>query len=170
MEKRGVPTVSNITSEFVTLAETCAIGLGIDHLPIAVIEHPLGGIDPGLAAAKADRVIEDIIDKAINTMPRSSSSSTDPYPAPFVSVTDTLEEVNELFYRNAWCDGLPIIPPTKERVNHMLSGTGYNPDQIIGLVPPRMGAATVQMIAINAVMAGANRSTYPLSSLLLRQH
>jgi hypothetical protein len=162
LEKRGVPTVSNITSEFVTLAETCAIGLGIDHLPIAVIEHPLGGIDPGLAAAKADRVIEDIIDKAINAMPKSSASSTDPYPAPFVSVKDNLEEVNELFYRNAWCDGLPIIPPTKERVNHMLSGTRYNPDQIIGLIPPRMGAATVQMIAINAVMAGAKPEHLPV--------
>ena len=90
LEKRGIPTVSNITSEFVTLAETCAIGLGVDHLPIAVMEHPLGGIDSSLAAEKAEKVIDDIIEKAINCMPRSSSSSAVPYPAPFVSVTDTI--------------------------------------------------------------------------------
>ena len=88
-------------------------------------------------------------------MPKLSFSQTDLYPAPMVSVTDAIEEVNELFYRNAWCDGLPIIPPTEDRVEKMLSATGYEPEKLIGLIPPRMGAATVQMIAISAVMAGA---------------
>ena len=131
-------------------------------MPIAIIEHPLGGIDPGLAASKADKVIEDIINKASCCMPRSSFSSTDLYPAPLVSVTNAIEDVNELFYRNAWCDGLPIIPPTEERVEKMLSNTSYKPDQLIGFIPPRMGASTVQMIAISAVMAGAKPEQFPV--------
>ena len=95
-------------------------------------------------------------------MPKSSVSLTDPYPAELVSVVDSIEEVNALFYKNAWCDGLPIIPPTKQRVAKMLSGTALVADRIIGLIPPRMGAATVQVIAVNAVMAGAKPDHLPV--------
>ena len=95
-------------------------------------------------------------------MPKSSFSLADPYPAEMVSVKDSIEAVNELFYSSAWCDGLPIIPPTRQRVEKMLAGTHLEPDRIIGLIPPRMGAATVQMIAINAVMAGARPEHLPV--------
>ncbi|MDP2916330.1 MAG: hypothetical protein Q8O16_00200 [Dehalococcoidia bacterium] len=135
----------------------------MDNLPIAIVEHPMGGIAPDAAAAKADAVIEDIIEKATRWMPRAVASETRPaFPAPTVSVTDTIEEINDLFYKNAWSDGLPVIPPTEERVEKMLSGTSMKPDQLIGLIPPRMGAATVQIIAINAVMAGAKSEHLPV--------
>ena len=137
-------------------------GNGVDNLPITVVPHPLGGIDPQLAAAKADAAIDAVIEKATQCMPRSSFSMTDPYPAEMVTVKDSLEAVNEMFWTNAWCDGFPIIPPTRERVDAMLSATTRQPDHIVGLIPPRMGAATVQMIAINAVMAGAKPEHLPV--------
>ncbi len=126
------------------------------------MEHPLGGIASEVAASKADKVIDDIIEKATRIMPKSVSSKMKAFPAPMVSVEDTIEAVNDLFYRNAWTDGLPIVPPTVERVEKMLAGTSLAPDQLIGLVPPRMGAATVQIIAINAVMAGARPEHLPV--------
>ncbi|MFC1971705.1 hypothetical protein ACFLV0_07300, partial [Chloroflexota bacterium] len=120
-------------------------------------------ITPELVAAKADKVIDDIAEKATKSVPKSIKAKTQKaYPAQLVSVKDTIEDVNNLFYRNAWSDGLPIIPPTPERVEKMLSGTSLKPDQIIGLIPPRMGAATVQIIAINAVMAGAKPEHLPV--------
>lgn len=123
----------------------------------------MGGIAPEIATLKADTAIEDIIEKALECMPRIVSSATQQaYPAPTIRVTGTFEDINDLFYRNAWSDGLPIVPPTEERVERMLSGTSLNPDQLIALIPPRMGAATVQIIAINAVMAGAKPEHLPI--------
>jgi hypothetical protein len=54
----------------------------------------------------------------------------------------------------AFGDPLPVVPPTEDRVRRMVGATPFPPEQIIGLVPPCYGAATVEKIAANAVMAG----------------
>lgn len=74
----------------------------------------------------------------------------------------SLAEVNRFFYRRGWTDGLPIIPPTEEAVAEMLAGTDLPPDHIVAMMAPRMGKATVEKIAINAVMAGALPTYMPL--------
>jgi peroxiredoxin len=53
-----------------------------------------------------------------------------------------------------FADALPVVPPTVERVERMLAATPHAPHEIIGLVAPNYGAATVEKIAANAVMAG----------------
>ncbi len=132
-------------------------------MPFAVVEHPMGGIPPEDVRLKADRAIEDIIHKATQWVPKKISlEMKKAYPAAMVSAVDTIEGVNDLFYKNAWTDGLPIIPPTRQRVENMLTGTNLKPDLLIGLIPPRMGAVTVQLIAINAVMAGAKPEHLPV--------
>jgi len=65
------------------------------------------------------------------------------------------EEVNRHFYGKGWTDGLPIVPPTEKAVAEMLAGTDLPPDHVVAKVIPRLGKATVEKIAINAVMAGA---------------
>ncbi|MBI4506690.1 MAG: hypothetical protein HY691_14240 [Chloroflexi bacterium] len=69
-------------------------------------------------------------------------------------VDDTPEAVAELFYRKGWTDGLPIIPPTPERVARMLAGWRAAPGHVVGLVPPSFAEATLEKLAVNAVMAG----------------
>ena len=59
-------------------------------------------------------------------------------------------------------DGLPLVPPTREAVDEMLKGTSYPPDKVIGLMEPRLGFATVEKIAISAVMAGAKPEYLPV--------
>jgi hypothetical protein len=73
-----------------------------------------------------------------------------------------LEEVNQFYYRRGWTDGLPIIPPTEEAVTQMLTGTDLKADQVIAKIIPRLGKATVEKIAINAVMAGALPTYMPV--------
>ena len=73
-----------------------------------------------------------------------------------------LEEVNRFFYQRGWTDGLPIIPPTEEAVAEMLTGTDLPPDHVVAKIIPRMGKATVEKIAINAVMAGALPTCMPI--------
>ncbi|MBI2909548.1 MAG: hypothetical protein HYX92_18040 [Chloroflexi bacterium] len=62
--------------------------------------------------------------------------------------------MDRLFYGRGWTDGLPIVPPTYERIAKMLEGAKLAPDHLIAPVPPKWGGATVEKIAINAVMAG----------------
>ena len=64
------------------------------------------------------------------------------------------EDDIEACYSRGWSDGLPVVPPTKERVLQMLSGTSRRPDDIVGVVPPNLVECSVEKIAINAVLAG----------------
>ena len=75
---------------------------------------------------------------------------------------NALEKTNELFLGNRWSDGLPIVPPAPDLVNAMLAGTTRSPQEIIGQVAPKNGTATVEKIAINAVMAGARPEYFPV--------
>ena len=59
-------------------------------------------------------------------------------------------------------DGLPVVPPTPERVARMLKGTVRDPAEVIARVPPMMGAATVEKVASNAVMAGCKPAYLPV--------
>lgn len=64
--------------------------------------------------------------------------------------------------RRGWSDGLPLIPPTEERVAKMLEGMKRGPLDTIGVLSPRQGEATVQAVAINAVMAGCEPRHMPI--------
>jgi hypothetical protein len=74
----------------------------------------------------------------------------------------SLEEVNRFFYQRGWTDGLPIIPPTEEAVADMLTGTDLPPDHLLGKLESRLGKATIEKIAVNAVMAGALPTYMPV--------
>ena len=75
---------------------------------------------------------------------------------------DETEDLIEVCYGNGWTDGLPVVPPTPKRVERMLSGTDRAPDERIAAVPPKWGRATVEKVAINAVMAGCKPAYLPL--------
>ena len=71
-------------------------------------------------------------------------------------------DVYESFWERGWGDGLPIIPPTPARVEAMLGFTDRDRDEELGVVPPVNGMATVEKIAINAVMAGCRPEYFPV--------
>ena len=72
------------------------------------------------------------------------------------------DSLDRLFYARGWTDGLPVIAPTPERVMRMLQGTDLAPDHNLGPVGPKFGEATVEKIAINAVMAGCGPEHLPV--------
>jgi hypothetical protein len=72
------------------------------------------------------------------------------------------EDVMEACFERGWTDGLPVVPPTRERVLRMLSGTSRAPDEVIGAVPPDLVDCTVEKVAVNAVMAGCKPEYLPL--------
>src|SRR5215469_7972729 len=61
----------------------------------------------------------------------------------------------EMLYERGVTDGLPVVPPTRERVDRMLARVPWRRrDELIGVLGPQMGRATVEKVAVNAVMAG----------------
>ncbi|TSA54785.1 MAG: thioredoxin, partial [Actinobacteria bacterium] len=66
----------------------------------------------------------------------------------------SLEDEMEALFARGWTDGLPVVPPTPERVMRMLSGTSLAPNDVVAIAPPDLVELNVEKIAINAVMAG----------------
>jgi hypothetical protein len=60
-----------------------------------------------------------------------------------------------------WGDGLPILPPTEDRVLDLVAATPYHPDDVICALAPRNGLATVEKAAVNAAMAGVAPAAFP---------
>lgn len=79
-----------------------------------------------------------------------------------IETEDSWEEANRVAYEKGWTDGLPVVPPTEARVSRMLEQTRRRPEDVVANLPPKNGTATVEKIAINAVMAGCLPSYFPV--------
>jgi hypothetical protein len=118
----------------------------------------------------ASAVFQQLVDDEVRPLSAAEAKPAQAQPkseAANIKVTgadyqDAAEKVNELFLSNHWADGLPIIPPTPKLVKAMLAGTTRSPKDVIGQVAPKNGTATVEKIAINAVMAGAKPEYFPV--------
>jgi hypothetical protein len=115
-------------------------------------------IQEGVAAAMKD-VIEGL---TIPLSPEEKSPKQQTGKTARVAFKGNLQDVNRFYYRKGWTDGLPIIPPTEEAVAEMMTGTDLLPDHIVATIIPRKGKATIEKIAINAVMAGALPTYMPV--------
>jgi hypothetical protein len=69
-------------------------------------------------------------------------------------MVDEFEAVQRMYLERGWTDGLPVVPPTPDRVETMLAATSVPPGDVLADLPPTWGAATVEKLAVNAVMAG----------------
>ncbi|MEQ8857662.1 MAG: hypothetical protein RIC56_03365 [Pseudomonadales bacterium] len=72
------------------------------------------------------------------------------------------DDAMEFLFDQGMTDGLPVVPPTPEKVLRMLTGTQRDPQEVVAVVPPNMGEATVEKVAINAVMAGCRPEYLPV--------
>ena len=98
-----------------------------------------------------------------NLLRQPSEGVLEPEPGPRdIVCASSFEEVNRFFYRKGWSDGLPIVPPTKEKVEAFLRFTDRDPDELIGILLPENRAATVWCIAVNGVMAGCRPEYMPV--------
>jgi len=77
------------------------------------------------------------------------------------AVEDALETI-ELYLEKGWSDGLPVVPPTEERIWAMLEAAGLEPDHQITFITNRQAAVTAEKVAINAVMAGCKPEYMPV--------
>ncbi|MEC7916923.1 MAG: thioredoxin family protein [Actinomycetota bacterium] len=120
---------------------------GVDDLGTQLPE-----MRPGCGSLSVDPNLADALDSKFGQ--RMTRSRT-------VEFANLEDEFDAMFDRG-WSDGLPIIPPTEERVARMLSGTARPPDEIVAIVPPTLNECSVEKVAINAVMAGCKPEYLPV--------
>lgn len=137
-------------------------GLGI---PLAVAEYPgapMVDSDEEIRAKVANHLMPDIL-KGLTADRGRDAPPADDEPQPgSVVLSGTIDEVQHYFYRRLWTDGLPIIPPTRERVDAFLRFTDREQNDVIAVLPQEGREANVLSIAVNGVMAGCNPEYMPV--------
>ena len=78
------------------------------------------------------------------------------------ALPDDAEAVFAFVEQQGWGDGFPVIPPTEPRVQAMLEATPLPPQHVVGVVEPLRGEATVEKVAVNAVLAGCTPAMFPV--------
>jgi hypothetical protein len=116
--------------------------------------------DEQLAAACRGKMLDQVIE-GLTVQPAETQSSTEPDLRDVV-FRGTFEEVQEHFLQNEWSEGLPIVPPTVEKVEQFLKFTDRKPDEVIGKLLPDSRAATVWSVAVNGVMSGCRPEYMPV--------
>jgi hypothetical protein len=169
-ELQGKPTVDMLCDAFYSSSKRGAASQGIPGLRLVDMGFPdLSGehvIDDALIARVVTPEVEKAIDRIIGALtdPLTGNEQNPARAEDYSkhSFTGALSEVNDHFYNLGWTIGLPIIPPTKETVSEMLTGTDLPPDHVLGKIPPMNGIVTVEKVAVNAVMAGCLPTYMPV--------
>ena len=161
VERMGVPTASIIGSGFLKQAEVIVKGLGV----------PLGiGVYPGAPMLDSDaelkRKVEEVLAPGllkalIGDEPVEADSSIEPEPGTVVFSGD-YDAVQEHFYKNLWTDGLPVTPPTRERVDAFLKFSDRQAEDVLRVIPQEGREASILSIAVNGVMAGCRPEYMPV--------
>ncbi len=161
----GVPVVHIGTDEFRALAETLAAARGHADLPFVTVRHPFTQESRDEVRTIARRVADDIVSALVSeptqVLPVTSALTSTSRRADLIEVPENIVEFNRFFFERGWSDGLPVIPPTPELVGRMLRYTRRAPDEVVAPIAPS-GAATVEAVAINAVMAGCYPEYLPV--------
>jgi len=131
------------------------------NLPVAtIVGHPgAQSVEEVRANAKnvtAQQVIENLLNKPEEKVLPPEPAARD------IVFRGTFEEVNAYFYEKQWSDGLPIVPPTMEKIEEFLSFTDRDPNEVLGILLPENRAATVWATAVNGVMAGCRPEYFPV--------
>ena len=165
-EAAGIPSATLVCEGFLGLAAASSVGLGMPNLPVALV--------PGHTGVQSDAVLErnvlDVtLDRVIENLmrPPSEPLMDDEPGARDIVCRGSFEEINEYFEANDLSDGLPIVPPTREKVEAFLRCTDRDPDEVLGVLLPDNRAASVWSVAVNGVMAGCRPEYMPVLVALI---
>ena len=160
-ERAGFPSSSLVCEGFLSQAAATSVGLGMPNLPVAMIPgHPgaqsLEELRANILSVTAEQVVENLLNQpAVQALPPEPGARD-------IVFSGTFEEVNAHFYEREWSDGLPIVPPTLEKIAAFLAWTDRDPNEILGVMLPENRAATIWSVAVNGVMAGCRPEYMPV--------
>ena len=161
-ESAGIPSVSIICEGFAGQAAATARGMGYDGLPLAVtVGHVDAQSEKEMATNFIDTTVDEIIagltaDETVDAADTAEPAALD------IAASGTVDGINEYFIAMGWSDGNAIIPPTKDRVERYLDGSGHDPWKTVGVSPSSGRDLTIWSVAVNAVMAGCRPEHLPI--------
>ena len=155
-EKAGIPAVVVTTTGFTTIAKSIGKSEGIANLrvaeyPGAVGVHPEELVDANVENVLFARIVGELTQPRVVT---STDSAANNKPADNIIFEGTFDEINAYFSERLWSDEMPIVPPTRERVEAFLMHTQRAADEAIAVLPQANLVATPRNIAANAVERG----------------
>jgi hypothetical protein len=156
-ERGGVRAVAVASTGFLGQAQAMRRLLGIEHVPIA--EYP-GTIPVDSEATLRRKAVEDVLPAVIEALTAArpvapSTAAEDPEPGRRATVfSGDLDAIAEHFDARMWSDGLPVVPPTVERVEAFMAHTPLGEGEVLGVLAPEYREATIWSVAVNGVMAG----------------
>lgn len=161
-ERSGIPAVSIVATPFLALGQAVAKGLGINDPKLAEYPGvPLIDTDSELR----DKVVNKLLPQILEGWGKRASTAVTKVEEPSfrdIVFRGTVEEVHKFFYDHLWTDGLPIIPPTVDKVERFLQFTDRAFDEVLGVCQPEYREATVWNVAVNGVIAGCRPEYMPL--------
>lgn len=161
-ERAGVPTSSLVCEGFLGQAATTSAGLGLPGLPTALVPGHVDVQSPDELKKNVAAVTVDAVIKNLTEMPvRAGGAVVEPKPEDVV-FEGSFDEVNRFFYENDWSDGLPIVPPTADRVAEFLRFSDRPAPTELGSLLPDKRQATIWNVAVNGVMAGCRPEYMPI--------
>src|SRR5205823_4530169 len=123
------------------------------NLQLTTVPLPIGGIDPKVVRAKAETIVDRLI--AALTRDPATPTTAAPEAAVVVDAPADLDAFQDFAVAEGWSDGLPVLPPTEERVARLLGRLAQRREEVVATLAPRRGIATLEAIAVNAALAGA---------------
>ena len=163
MAKRGAAALTICSTAFVSLGHAQAKALGYPDLTIVTVPHPFGRHTRDqireLARTSAGNIVA-MVARSATAGAAATVAAGD--RAARVELADDVVAINRHYREQGWTDGLPIVPPTVERVESMIRYVRRAPNDIVSCIAPGFGAATVERIAVNAVMAGCEPEHLPV--------
>jgi hypothetical protein len=160
-----------VTSPFLDDSRNAAIGAGYPDLPIIALPtattagksaEELQPVAKLVRQAVIDALTQEPKNKAVTQAKPVQGKSAAVLTFTGKTADEAAEKMEKHFLANRWSDGLPMVAPTPEAVEAMLKGTDLPRNHVVGTVDPKHGIATVEKIAINAVMAGARPAYMPV--------
>ena len=161
LERLGIPTATVISTAFSGAARHQAAGRGMGDLPIVEVPHPMHTAPRPVVCERAHDIVPRLADALTRRGPSSAAGSVKAW-AREIALDDAPDALQEFFFAEGWTDGLPVVPPTHAAVQAMIAACRRDRAEIVGTMPPRMRAASVEQIAINAVMAGCRAEYFPV--------
>jgi hypothetical protein len=137
---------------------------GMPDLQYVVVPWIYRNLDAARVLEQTDNVFDKVVRELISLRPMADRRVDEADRERFKGADqlDALQRMNEAFLGRDWGDGFPLLPPTPEAVERLLTGTCLPPDHVLCDVAPGWGLATVEKIAINAAMAGAKPEQLPV--------
>ena len=144
------------------LAAVSSVGLGVPDIAVAMVPGHTGTqskeeLRQNILGVTLEKVIANLC-----SAPGSAEEGAAEPGARDIIFKGSFDAVNRYFIDNEFSDGLPIVPPTREKVEAFLRYTDRDPDEVLGVILPDSRAATVWSIAVNGVMAGCRPEYMPI--------